>query len=342
MHAALLGRVSAGEHLSFEDMAQAIDAMLAGSWSEAEIGLFLVALRAKGETADEVAGAAMAMRRHMTPIRSSRRGLVDTCGTGGNASTTFNVSTTAALVTAAAGVPVAKHGNRRVTSRSGSADVLRELGVQVEADVATVERCLDELGICFCFAPLLHGAMRAVAAVRQRLGMATIFNLLGPLANPAGATRQLMGVGRPETQQLLAEALARLGTERAFVVHGSDGLGELTITGPSRVWEVGTRVGPAREFTFSPEEFGLEPGSLAAVEVDSPAASAAVVRRVLAGERGPAREIVLLNAAAALLVADAEPTPPAAARRAAEALDSGAARELLARLAALSHGTSSP
>ena len=205
-----LGRLAAGEDLTLPEMTAVIDLVMQGQCAEGEIALLLTALRAKGETADEIAGAAMAMRKHMTRIRSSRLGLVDTCGTGGDGSGTFNISTAAALVAAAAGVPVAKHGNRSITSRSGSADVLASLGVNIEAPVATVERCLDELGICFCFAPQLHTAMKHVAPVRKKLGVPTIFNLLGPLCNPAGAPFQVLGVGKPELHERLAAVLARL------------------------------------------------------------------------------------------------------------------------------------
>jgi anthranilate phosphoribosyltransferase len=325
-----LGRLAASENLSMEETAAAVDAIMQGRWSEAEIALFLTALQAKGESVDEIAGAATAMRRHMTPIRSRRTNIIDTCGTGGNSSSTFNISTTAALVTAAAGVPVAKHGNRKVTSKSGSADVLAQLGVNLNATVECVEACLDELGICFCFAPLLHSAMKHVAPVRQRLGVRTIFNLLGPLTNPAGAPFQLLGVGRDELRPQLAAVLARLGTQRAAVVHGSDGLGEVTIAGETFVTEV--RQGETRELTWSPANFGVERSDLDSVRVEGPEQSAAIIRRVLAGEQGPARDIVLVNAAAALWIAGKDATLPAYVQLAAEAIDSGAARELLSRL----------
>src|SRR5262245_43141872 len=237
MLAPTLGRLAAGENLSLDEMSAAIDAVMEGRCAAEQIGLLLTGLRLKGETVEEVAGAALAMRRHMTPIRSSREGIVDTCGTGGDRSATFNISTAAALVTAAAGVPVAKHGNRRVTSRTGSADVLQQLGVNIEASVGVVEKCLDELGICFCFAPLLHPAMKQVAEVRRQLGVPTIFNLLGPLTNPASAPFQVIGVGRPELRALLAEALDMLGTRRAIVVRGDDGLDEVTLAGPTQVCE---------------------------------------------------------------------------------------------------------
>ncbi|HJT36466.1 MAG TPA: anthranilate phosphoribosyltransferase [Pirellulales bacterium] len=316
--------------LSMDEMSAAIDGIMRGEWPQEEIASLLLALHHKGETVDEIAGAAAALRRHMTPIRGRRSGIVDTCGTGGNASSLFNISTAAALVTAAAGVPVAKHGNRRVTSRSGSADVLAELGVEVAADIDCVTACLDELGICFCFAPLCHGAMKQVAEVRRQLGVPTIFNLLGPLTNPAGAEYQLLGVGRDELRSRLAAALARLGGKRALVVHGSDGLGEITLAGETHVTEV--RDGELREYTLMPDDFGLRQADLEAARVDGPAASAAIVRTVLAGVAGPAREVVLLNAAAALWLADKTDTLPGGVGLAAEAIDSGAARELLGRL----------
>ncbi len=252
---ATLGQVASGQNLSAEQMAETIDAIMRGQWTDPQIGLLLTALRAKGETSDEVAGAALALRRHMTPIRSRRANLLDTCGTGGDGSNTFNISTAAALVAAAAGAPVAKHGNRAITSRSGSGDVLAALGVNVLADLPTVERALDELGLCFCFAPLFHGAMKRVSAVRKQLGVPTIFNLLGPLANPAGAPFQVIGVARPELRGLVAEALVRLGARRAIVVHGHDGLDELTLTGPTFVSEA-TGQG-VRDFAWSPEDFGF-------------------------------------------------------------------------------------
>ncbi|MHB1035773.1 MAG: anthranilate phosphoribosyltransferase [Pirellulales bacterium] len=332
---AALQRLANGESLSMDEMSAAIEAIMLGQCGEAEIAELLLGLRAKGETVAEVAGAASAMRRHMTPIRTRRTGVIDTCGTGGDGSSTFNISTAAALVTAAAGVPVAKHGNRGMSSRSGSADVLAALGVNIEAGVACVEACLDELGICFCFAPLLHQSMKHVAPVRRKLGVPTIFNLLGPLVNPAGAPFQLLGVGRPERRPLLAEALAMLDTRRAVVVCGEDGLDEVTLSGPTRVTEV---VGKTlREFAWTPTDFGLEPAGLDQLIVAGPEESAAIIRRVLAGETGPARDIVVLNAAAALWTAGKAETLPACAALAQEAIDRQQARELLATLAQRSH-----
>jgi anthranilate phosphoribosyltransferase len=344
--ATLLGRVSGGGSLSLEEMSAVIDSIMRGEWADDEIGLLLTALAAKGETVDEVAGAAMAMRRHMTPIRSRHAEVLDTCGTGGGGSKLFNVSTTAAIVAAAAGVPVAKHGNRSVTSCSGSADVLAELGVNINASVAQVEACLDELGICFCFAPLMHPSMKHVAAVRKRLGIRTIFNILGPLVNPAGACYQLLGAGRPELRPLLAGAMARLGTKRTLVVSGEDGLGDVTISGITYVTEVTTnlplvrgegQVEGIREFNWKPEDFGLERNAIDSLSVNGPPASAAIIRGVLAGERGPARDVVILNAAAGLIAAGKSDNPRIAAQLSTEAIDSGAGAILLKRLAERSH-----
>lgn len=322
-----LGRIAGGIDLTADEMTAVIDQLLSGAVPENEIAVLLTALRAKGETAAEIAGAARAMRRHMTPIRTRRTNLVDTCGTGGIGSELFNISTAAALVVAAAGVSVAKHGNRSVTSKSGSADALRELGVNVDAPVPVVERCLDELGICFCFAPHLHPAMKHVAPVRKKLGFATIFNLLGPLCNPAGATRQLLGVGKRELHQTLADVAGQLGAERALVVHGTDGLGEVSLSAATEVIEV-TPAGQ-RLFVWRPEDFGLATAGQESLRVADPKASAALIRRILAGEGGPPRDVVVHNAAAALLAAGAETEPRVAAVRAAAAIDQGAAGRLL-------------
>lgn len=325
-----LGRISAGENLTLEEMAAVMEEVMTGRCPENEIALLLTALKAKGETADEIAGAAQVMRNHMTPIRSRRKGIVDTCGTGGVGSKLFNVSTAAAIVTAAAGVPVAKHGNRSATSKSGSADVLQELGVNINAPVGTVERCLDELGICFCFAPLLHPAMKHVAAVRKKLGVATIFNLLGPLCNPAGAHYQVLGVGRAELRDVMAAVLLRTPIVRAVVVGSEDGMGEIMLSGKTQVRDVSGQT--IHSFTWEPSTFGLSAAGNETLVVDGPQASAAIIRDILSGKPGPPRDIVVMNAAAALWVAGVDPSPTACAQRAATALDSGAAKTLLGRL----------
>lgn len=332
----VLVHAEAGVDLSMHQMATAIDAIMGGTWPEESIRRLLVALHRKGETQQEIAGAAAAMRQHMTPIHTRQTDLLDVVGTGGDGSGTFNISTATALVTSAAGVPVAKHGNRRFTSRSGSADVLVELGVNIEADVACVERCLDELGICFCFAPLLHQAMKHVASVRRQIDTPTIFNILGPLANPASAPFQLLGVGQPHLRQLLSEALVLLGSRRVAVVHGSDGLDEVTLGGPTYV-TVAT-AGRLRELEWTPTDFGLPRCDIHGLQVEGPRESAAVIRGILGGDRGPHRDVVVANTAAALWTVGRSPSLVECAAQAAEAIDSGAAATLLDRLAARTHG----
>lgn len=329
-----IGRVVAGENLSMAEMAEAIGAIVRGDCDTGEIASLLVGLKAKGETVEEIAGAALALRRQMTPIRSRRTGLLDTCGTGGDGSSTFNISTAAAIVTAAAGVPVAKHGNRSFTSRTGSADALAALGVNIEATVPQVERCLDELGLCFCFAPLLHQSMKNVSAVRKQLGVPTIFNLLGPLSNPAGAPHQVLGVGRPELRPQLAAALNLLGTTRSVVVRGDDGIDEVSLAGPTQVTLVEN--GQLTELTWTPEDFGLPRADRANMLVDGPEASATMIRQILDGRPGPSRDIVVLNSAAALWTAGKSHDLKTCANLAAQAIDSRAASELLSQLAELS------
>ena len=327
-----------GTDLTQSQMKDAMGEIMTGGCDEATIERFLAALAAKGESVSELAGAAAAMRANMTPIISRHPQLLDTCGTGGGGSTTFNISTTAALVIAATGVPVAKHGNRSVTSRSGSADVLAGLGVNIQADVPQVERCLNELGICFCFAPLMHPAMKHVAAVRKRMGIRTIFNLLGPLANPASAAFQLLGVGRPETRPLIASALGMLGTTRSYVVSGDDGLGEITLATSTSVTEVtATR---EKEHNWDPEDFGVNRQHLDTITIANPEESVAMVRSVLDGDLNPARDIVLLNAAAGLCVAGLTEDKHDAAKMAAETIDTGNAENLLEQLIELSHDAS--
>jgi len=325
----LLGRLAGGGDLSALEMEAAIDLLLQGATPENEIALLLTALHAKGETPDEIAGAARAMRRHMTPLRTTRTNVIDTCGTGGVGSELFNISTAAAIVVAAAGVPVAKHGNRSVTSKSGSSDVLAALGVKIDLPHDRVAQCLNDLGICFCFAPRFHPAMKHVASVRKALGFATIFNLLGPLCNPAGATRQLLGVGKRELHETMAQVLSRLGVERCIVVHGTDGVGEVSLSAPTEVIEVQGE--SMRSFAWSPADFGLPVQSQDRLRIASAAESAALIRGILAGERGAPRDVVILNAAAALWTAGVDSSVPGCAQIAAESIDSGHARDLLER-----------
>ncbi len=327
----VLPRVVAGESLTEAEMSAAVDEMMLGQASEGRIAALLTALRIKGETVDEIAGAAAAMRRHMTPIRHLHPVLIDTCGTGGDGSGTFNISTAAALITAAAGLPVAKHGNRAITSKSGSADVLAELGVNVEADVACVEGALSKIGIAFCFAPLLHAAMKHVGPVRKQLGFPTIFNVLGPLANPAAAPFQLIGVAKAPLREKLAHALLRLGTRRAAVVWGANGMDEVSLSGPTHVSLA--RDGHVEELLWTPADFGLPTSPVTSLAANGPQASAAIIQRILQGEKGPPRDIVVANAAAALWLAGRADTLALAARDAEAAIDSGAAARLLADLA---------
>ena len=331
----LIGRVTAGEDLSMTEMANAVDHIMQGEWADEQIALLLTALYHKGESVEEIAGAAEAMRKHMTKIRSHHSELLDTCGTGGDGSRTFNVSTAAALVTAAAGVPVAKHGNRSITSKTGSADVLAELGVNIEATVTQAETCLDQVGICFCFAPLLHQSMKNVANVRRSLEFRTIFNLLGPLCNPADAGYQLLGVAQPELRPVMAAALNHLGTQRAVVVCGDDGLDEVTLRGSTSCSEVTPST--CRDFRWTPNEFGFtKTDDFRTLEVDGPSASAAKIRSVLAGDPGPAADIVALNAAAAIWTVK-QIDPLECGRLAKQAIESGAANDVLQKLATASH-----
>jgi anthranilate phosphoribosyltransferase len=298
------------------------------------MGAFLVGLRMKGETPAEIAAAATVMRRRATPVRvPPGRVVLDTCGTGGDGAGTFNISTAAALVVAGAGVTVAKHGNRSVSSQSGSADLLTACGVSVDAPVEIVERCLADVRIGFLYAPALHGAMRHVGPVRREVGVRSIFNLLGPLANPARAPRQLLGVYASALVPVVAETLARLGTERALVVHGLEGLDEISPSGPTRAAWV--EAGHVREVVIQPEDGGLNPVPRGAIQGGTPEDNARLLADLLDGRPGPIREAVLLNAGAALWVADAVPTLAEGVLRAAESIDSGDARTRLERLVAL-------
>jgi anthranilate phosphoribosyltransferase len=331
----LIGKVAGGRALSLEEAREAFDIMMSGDATPAQVGGFLMALRVRGETVDELTGGALAMRERMVKVEAPA-GAIDTCGTGGDASGTYNVSTAAALVVAACGVPVAKHGNRALSSRAGSADVLAALGVNTDAEVGHVEQAIKEAGIGFMMAPRHHGAMRHVAGARVELGTRTIFNLLGPLANPASARRQLMGVFAKDWVEPLAHVLGQLGAERAWVVHGSDGLDEITTTGPSQVAEL--RDGKVSCFEVTPEQAGLPKARLKDLRGADAETNAQAVRALLTGAPGPFRDIVLLNAAAALIVAGRVDDLRAGVARAAEAIDSGAADAVLGRLAAITGG----
>jgi anthranilate phosphoribosyltransferase len=326
-----IARVVEGRDLREEEMAAVVESILAGRAGAAEIGALLVALRMKGETVAELVGAARAMRAHAVPVPGAPAEAVDTCGTGGDGAATLNVSTAAGLVVAAAGVPVAKHGNRAVSGSVGGADVLEALGVALVLPPAALAECLQAVGFAFLFAPALHPALRHATPVRRALGIRTLFNLLGPLTNPARVRRQVVGVFDRRWLRPLAEALLALGTERAWVVSGAGGIDEIGLEGETAVAEV--TAGGIREHTVSAQMAGLPPAPTTALRVASPAEAAARVRAVLAGERGPARDVVCLNAAAALVVAGAAPDLAAGVSRAAAAIDSGAAARVLGDLA---------
>jgi anthranilate phosphoribosyltransferase len=330
-----IAKVAAGNSLTQEEAAEAFDLVMSGAATPAQIGALVMGLRVRGETVDEIAGAARAMRAKVLTVRAPE-GAIDTCGTGGDGKGTFNISTCAAFVVAGAGVPVAKHGNRAISSRSGSADVLKELGVNIEASPETISRCIAECGLGFMFAPAHHAAMRHVAQVRTELGTRTIFNLLGPLANPAGAKYQVVGVFGREWVEPIAQVLALLGTIRAWVVHGSDGLDELTTTGISDVAVVDA--GKVSTFRISPRNAGLPDARPEDLIGGNAVENAAHIRAVLGGLKGPLRDIVLLNAAAALLVAGKASTLREGVALAAESIDSGKALAVLEALVPLSHG----
>jgi anthranilate phosphoribosyltransferase len=330
-------RLMRGENLRREEAAAFLGALLDGGATDAQIGAALVALAVKGETVEELAGLASAMRARAVRIRSRHECFIDTAGTGSSAAKTFNVSTAAAFVIAGAGLPVAKHGSRAATSRSGSADVLAALGVNVSAAPEVSEACLNELGVCFMFAPLYHGATARVAGVRRELGVHTTFNLLGPLTNPAGAPRQVIGVWHEALVEPLARALAALGSERAWVVHGLDGLDEVTLADKTKVAEVSG--GGVRVFEVGPEEFGLERAPLETLRGGDAEENARTIRSILAGGRRDAgRALVIANAAAALYVGGLAESLSGAALLAARSIDEGAALSKLEQLADASKG----
>ena len=329
-HAAGLPLLLERRDLPDELVRTAVGDLTAGTFDESEATAFLIGLRAKGEAASEIATAVEVLRGCMTRLNPPTRPVLDTCGTGGDGTGTFNISTTAAIVVAASGVPVVKHGNRSVSSRSGSADVLAALGVPVESGPVWAQRSIENHAFAFCFAPQFHPALAKVGPLRRKLGVRTIFNLLGPLLNPGGAEHQLLGVGKRDLLDAMAGAVARLGTQRAYLVCGDDGLDEVSLSAPTSVRLVRDRTIEALEWTAS--DFGLEPVSLSDLRADGPAASAAIVRSVLAGEDGPCRRVVLANAAAALLAAEQVRTLPEGVRRAARSIDSGAAHDLLEKL----------
>jgi len=332
-----------GESLSRDEARGVMAEVLAGKCTDAQIAALLVALHMKGETVEEIVGFAEAIRQAATPLKvagnstidvsgTERDALVDTCGTGGDASGTFNISTATALVAAGAGVRVAKHGNRSVTSKCGSADVMEALGVNINLPTSQIAACLQEVGIAFLFAPAMHSAMKYVQPARRELRLRTVFNLLGPLTNPANASAQVVGVYSDDLVEKLAEALSMLGLRRAMVVHGHDGLDEITISGTTRVAEV--RDGQVRTYEVTPEEFGLKRAPIESISGGDAAENARIIREILSGKKSPCRDVVLLNAAATLVAAGRANLLSEAMPMAAKSIDSGAARSRLDSLVA--------
>ncbi|MDQ3453759.1 MAG: anthranilate phosphoribosyltransferase [Actinomycetota bacterium] len=324
----VLGRLLRGEDLDDTATAAVMEQIMAGEATSAQVAGFLMALRAKGETAAEIAGLVRGMRGFALAVEVSGD-VVDTCGTGGDRAGTFNVSTVAAIVAAGAGATVAKHGNRAASGRCGSADLLEDFGIVIDLPPAAVSRCIDQVGIGFCFAPTFHPAMRHAMITRRELGVPTVFNFLGPLTNPAGAQHQTIGVSDPAMAPRMAQVLARLGTRHALVFHGADGLDELTTTGPSTVWEV--RGDQVEQSTLNPDGLGLAPATVADLRGGDVSDNRRIAEAVLAGEPGPPRDIVLLGAAAALVAANRVDGFPAGLTAAAKAIDSGEAAQVLQR-----------
>lgn len=330
----LLEKLMRRETLSVDEAADAMDAIMSGDATQAQIGALLVGLTMKGERPAEIVGLARAMRANAVRLSQTFDDVFDTCGTGGDRSGTFNISSAAALVAAAAGLRIAKHGNRSVSSQCGSADVYEALGVNVAAAPSVVERSLDGVGIAFFFAPTFHPSMRHAAPVRRELAVRTAFNLLGPLTNPAGTKRQLVGVPQSELTELIARALLLLGSDRAWVVHGADGIDEMSTTGHTKVSEC--RNGAVTTFYVHPADFGIPKAERKDLQGGDAAANAAILRDVLAGGKGPRRDVVLLNAGASLFVGDKSASVREGIERAAQAIDSGAARMKLEAMIAAS------
>ena len=343
-----IGKIVLQQDLAESEMIEVMNQIMGGEATPAQVGSFVTALRMKGETIEEITGAARVMRDHATPIRVGKalgidreeinldqETILDTCGTGGSGTKSFNISTTVAFVVSACGVKVAKHGNRSISSACGSADVLEALGVNLNVTPQQVESCINEIGIGFLFAPALHGAMKHAIGPRREIGIRTIFNILGPLTNPAGADRQVLGVYDERLVEVLAKVLVKLGCRRGFVVHGLDGMDEVTLTGPTRVGEICD--GSVTLSTIEPEDFGLRRCSLADLQGGDAAANATIVKDVLAGNPGPKREVVLLNAAYALVAAGLVKDVEAGLVRARGVIDDGLATAKLEGLVALTN-----
>jgi anthranilate phosphoribosyltransferase len=330
-----IGQLIGGRDLGRDCARAVMNQIMSGEATDAQIGAFLVALRCKGETVEEISGCAEVMRDKATKIFTTRKKIVDTCGTGGDGSSSFNISTAVAFVVAGAGLCVAKHGNRAMSSRCGSADVLSALGVNIEASPAVVSACLEEAGIGFLFAPMLHGAMKHAIGPRKEIATRTVFNVLGPLTNPAGAERQLIGVFAPDLTATMAGVLRDLGSVRAFVVHGDDGLDEITITGPSQVSEL--KDGDVNTYEITPDQFGMKRGAPESLKGGDADDNAQTLLDILDGADGPRRDIVLLNAAAAITVGDGAGDLAVGVERARESLDSGNAKAALENLKRVSN-----
>ena len=330
-----IAQLVTGTNLTEQQMVDVMNQVMTGEATPIQVGAFLTALRIQGETVEEVTGAARVMREKALHVDAGEGCVLDTCGTGGDGKNTFNISTTVAFVVAAAGVTVAKHGNRAVSSGSGSADVLAALGVKIDVPKEMVERCLREVGLGFLFAPLLHGAMKYAAAPRREVGIRTIFNLLGPLTNPARASHQLIGIYDGTLIETVAQVLGNLGSARAMVVHGEEGLDEISLGGPTAVAE--WKGGAVTCYTLHPEEFGFEKCPAERLTAAGPEECAAIVTAVLKGEPGPARDVVLLNSGAALCVSEGVPTIADGIRLARERIDSGAALDKLQHLIRLTN-----
>jgi anthranilate phosphoribosyltransferase len=331
-----IAKVIEGNDLTKDEAVATMNSIMDGTATPAQIGSFITAMRMKGETVDEITGFASVMREKAARIKSKAKRVVDTCGTGGDGLHTFNISTACAFVAAGAGAVVAKHGNRSVSSSCGSADVLKALGVNIEADTQTVERCLDEVGIGFLFAPLLHKAMKFAIGPRRELGVRTFFNILGPMTNPAGATSQLMGVYDGDLTDVIANVLKNLGSHRVFVVHGEDGEDEISITGPTKVSEL--RDGKVRTNVISPEDFGISRAAIGDIVGGEADKNAEILRSVLGGDRGARRDAVVLNAAAVIAAAGLAEDIKSGVSIAINSIDSGKAQEKLEKLVECSNG----
>ena len=328
-----ISTVVSGHDLSAEDATQVMEEIMTGETTPAQFGAFVTALRLKGETAEEIAGMALVMRKKALHVQSAGD-LVDTCGTGGDGAHTINVSTIAAFVVVGAGLKVAKHGNRAITSACGSADVLEAAGVKIDLGPEGVERCIQEVGMGFMFAPTFHPAMRYAGPLRREIGIRTVFNILGPLTNPAGARSQVLGIADGSLGEKMARVLQYLGSQHALVVHGEDGLDEISIAAPSQIWEL--QNGSIRGYTVTPEDLGLSRASADAIRGGTKEENVAAMNRVLSGENSPHRDVVLLNAAAALVAGDAVQELRQGVAVASEAIDSGRAIEKLRTFAELS------